>query len=131
MIQNIFKFIVLVFFMDCIFCKISCGEVPSERIIYENVSFFSVYDTKPSIEGHALVISKKHFNTALDLPKSLGPELLDCIKNTAMIVIKKYKCNGFNVVNNNFESAGQIVDHVHFHILPRKKDDKYRILSKN
>ena len=117
--------------MVCIFCNILNGKVPSEGIIYENSSFFSVYDIKPSIEGHALVISKKHFNTALDLPKILGPELLDCIKNTSVIVMKKYKSDGFNVVNNNFSVAGQVVDHVHFHILPRKKDDGYRVLSKN
>ena len=107
---------------ECIFCKIINGEIP-ENVIYENDNFFSILDISPSVEGHSLVISKKHFDTMLDLPDSLGPELLDCIKKTSMILMKKYNVEGFNVLNNNFEVAGQIVKHVHFHIFPRKKDD--------
>ena len=58
------------------------------------------------------------------MPSSLGTELLDCIKNTAIVLMKKHKSEGFNVINNNFESAGQSVKHVHFHIIPRKKGEK-------
>jgi histidine triad (HIT) family protein len=108
---------------DCIFCKISRGEIPAE-IIYENDNFFSIPDRNQQIEGHSLVISKRHFPTVLDLPSSLGTELLDCIKNTAIKMIDKEKADGFNVVSNNLESAGQVVGHVHFHILPRKKGGK-------
>ena len=107
---------------DCIFCKISLGEINAPRI-YENDNFFSIPDANPLVEGHSLVISKKHFETILDIPNTLGPELLECIKKTSEILIKKYNYEGFNVVNNNFESAGQIVKHVHFHIIPRKKGD--------
>jgi histidine triad (HIT) family protein len=116
---------------ECVFCKIAEGKIPSSRI-YENDSFFSVSDAHPIIEGHSLVIPKKHFETILDMPSSLEMELLDCIKKTAMILIKKYKSEGFHVANNNFEAAGQTVKHVHFHILPRKKGDNVsfdRILS--
>ena len=108
---------------DCIFCKIVKGEISAENFIYENDNFFSVPDIKPCMEGHTLVISKKHFETISDIPDNLGSELLDCIKNTAMILMKKYNADGFNIMNNNFEVAQQIVKHVHFHILPRKKDD--------
>jgi histidine triad (HIT) family protein len=108
---------------NCIFCKIAKGEIPSEKM-YENDNFFSIPDANQQIEGHALVISKKHFETMLDLPSSLGMELLDCIKQTALKVMKENDDEGFNVVNNNFECAGQVVKHVHFHILPRKKGGK-------
>lgn len=108
--------------MDCIFCKILSGEVPSKRI-YENSSFFSIPDRNQKVPGHSLVISKKHFKTTLDIPDAFGGELLDCIKNTTLKLMKKHKAQGFNIVNNNFPAAGQIVDHVHFHILPRKKGD--------
>ena len=108
---------------DCIFCKISKGEIPVKKI-YENDSFFSILDLKPIVKGHSLVISKKHFETILDLPDSLGPKLLDCVKKTSLKLIKKYNADGFNVGNNNYKAAGQIVKHVHFHILPRKKGDK-------
>ncbi len=108
---------------DCIFCKIANGEIPSDRI-YENDNFFSIPDANQQVEGHSLIISKKHFETVLDLPSTLGSELIDCIKKTAMKVLDKEKAEGFNLVQNNFEVAGQIVKHVHFHILPRKKDGK-------
>jgi len=80
----------------------------------------------PKVEGHSLVISKKHFETVLDLPVSLGSELLDCIKKTSLELMKKFEANGFNVMQNNFEIAGQVVKHVHFHILPRKKNDGFK-----
>ena len=106
---------------NCVFCKIANKN--SEGKIYENSNFFSIPDNKPVTGGHSLVISKKHFKTVLDIPSSLGPELLDCIKNTALKLIKETKANGFNVFNNNFKDAGQLVDHVHFHIIPRKEND--------
>lgn len=109
---------------DCIFCKIANGEIPSKRI-YENDSFFSIFDVKPKTKGHCLVISKKHFENALELPNTLGAELMECIKNTAIKVVGENKAEGFNIVSNNFEAAGQAVKHVHFHILPRKKGDGF------
>ena len=104
---------------NCIFCKIANKN--SEGKIYENLNFFSIPNNKPVIDGHSLVISKKHFETTLDLPSSLGAELLDCLKKTILKLIEQEKAEGFNIVNNNFESAGQVVKHVHYHILPRKK----------
>jgi len=106
---------------ECIFCKISKGS--SEGRIYENDNFFSVLDINQDIKAHALVISKKHFKTILDMPSTLGPELLDCIKNTALKIMKQEKADGFNVIANTFRCAQQIVDHMHFHILPRKEGD--------
>ena len=108
---------------DCIFCKIAKKEVPAE-VIYENDNFFSIPDANQVIDGHSLVISKKHFETTLDLPNSIATELLDCIKKTALKLMEKTKSDGFDIINNNFESAGQVVKHVHYHILPRKKGDK-------
>ncbi len=107
---------------DCIFCKIANGEIPSEKI-YENDNFFSIYDIHPALEGHTQVISKKHFPTMIDLPNTLGTELLDCIKNTTIELTKKYNAEGFNVVSNLNKSAGQIVPHFHIHIVPRKESD--------
>ncbi len=107
---------------ECIFCKMVSGKVNVKKI-YENANFFSILDAKPIVNGHSLVISKKHFNTALDLPNILGSELMDCIKKTALKVMDEKKAEGFNIVNNSFGVAGQIVNHVHIHILPRKKGD--------
>jgi len=107
---------------DCIFCKIAKGNIPSNKI-YENEDFFSVADKNPIVDGHSLIISKKHFENMLDIHLSLGPKLLDCIKETSVKLMKEKTASGFNVVNNNFESAGQVVKHIHFHIIPRKKGD--------
>ena len=107
---------------DCIFCKIAKGKIPSEKI-HENDSFFSILDQNQDIKGHALIISKNHFKTILDMPTTPGSELLECIKETGMKIMKNYKATGFNVVQNNFKSSGQIVEHIHFHILPRNDDD--------
>jgi histidine triad (HIT) family protein len=115
---------------DCIFCKISNGKIPSEKI-YENENFFSIYDIHPDTNGHSLVISKRHFNTVLDLPTTIASEFLDAIKETSLKLTKKYKSNGFNVVMNSFEAAGQIVPHFHAHILPRKNGDGFRVFVGN
>lgn len=113
---------------DCTFCRISREEIPRE-VIYENDNFFSVPDANPRVEGHSLVISKKHFRTFLDLPSSLGQELMDCIKKTTMKLLEEKKAGGFNIISNNFEVAGQAVPHVHFHILPRKEGDGFHVIG--
>jgi len=111
-------------FDNCIFCKIAEGIIPSEKI-YSNDNFFSVSDANPIVIGHSLVISKKHFKTMLDIPDSLGSELLDCIKKTVLKLKNKDNFEGFNILNNNFKVAGQLVPHFHMHILPRKNNDGF------
>ena len=110
---------------DCIFCKIANKEISSKRI-HENDNFFSIFDLNPKVEGHFLVISKKHFENIFEMPSSLGSEFLDCVKKTAMKIMKEQKSEGMNVVVNTMESAGQVVKHFHAHILPRKKGDGFK-----
>jgi len=104
------------------------GEIPIKKI-YENSNFFSILDIDQKIQGHSLVISKNHFENTLSLPNNLGNELLDCTKNTSLKLMQEHSSTGFNFLGNNFETAGQIVNHFHLHILPRKKDDKVNLLS--
>lgn len=110
-------------FMPCIFCEIAKGNLKESGFIYENENFFSMPDRSPVTKGHSLVIPKKHFTTFLDLKSTLGQELIECIKKTTIEVMKETGSEGFNLISNNFESAGQAVNHVHFHIIPRKKGD--------
>ncbi len=107
---------------DCIFCKMANGEIPIEKT-YENDNFFSILDQDPVFEGHSLIISKKHFETILDLPNSLAPELLEAIKSTSFKLSKEFSAEGINIHNNIREAAGQIVNHFHIHLIPRKKAD--------
>lgn len=113
---------------DCIFCKIAKNEIPANKI-YENDNFFSVFDANPRVKGHSLVISKRHFKNLLDMPSTLGTELLDCIKKTAIKLVEENMAEGFNVLNNNMEVAGQVVKHFHVHILPRKKGDGIKMIG--
>jgi histidine triad (HIT) family protein len=112
---------------ECVFCKFSQEKIP-ERI-YENRNFFSILDINQKIQGHALIISKKHFENVLEMPATLGSELLDCIKNTSLKLMEKYHASGFNIVNNTFETAGQIVKHAHFHVLPRREEDGLKLVT--
>jgi histidine triad (HIT) family protein len=107
---------------DCVFCKISGGKISAEKI-YENKNFFSIPDAHPQTEGHSLIISKNHFKTILDLHEKLGAELLDCIKKTYNELNRDNEYSGFNIVVNTHRSAGQIVEHFHLHLFPRKNDD--------
>jgi histidine triad (HIT) family protein len=121
--RNVFNWNIVIYFMveDCIFCKIAGKEIPSE-VIYENDNFICFPDASPRVEGHCLVVPKKHFVNIIDLPSSSGSELLDAIKNVGELKLKE-GFDGFNVIQNNGEVAGQVVMHCHFHLLPRKKGD--------
>ena len=110
---------------DCIFCKIAKGKIPCERI-FETENFFAIKDINPVVEGHSLIISKKHYPTLLDVPSSLLGEFLDATKKLALKLLDEEKAGGFNLHMNNFKVAGQLVPHVHMHILPRKKDNGFK-----
>jgi histidine triad (HIT) family protein len=104
----------------------SRGEILCKKV-YENDNFFSIFDINPRSLGHSLVISKKHFNNILELPLTSCQELLDCIKNTSLIVLKEKNATGFNVLVNTFKSADQAINHLHVHIIPRRENDKLRL----
>ena len=111
---------------ECIFCKIAKGEIPTQKIL-ESENFFAIKDIHPKTQGHSLIISKKHYRTLLDMPSSLLGEFLETGKGLALKLLKEEKAEGFNLVVNNYKVAGQLVPHVHLHILPRKKDDGFRM----
>lgn len=112
---------------ECIFCKIVKGEIKSE-ILKSNDDFIAIRDINPVSEGHTLIVPKKHYVTLLDVPEELGVELIKFAKEVASDLIEKKKGSGFNVIMNNFPSAGQFVMHAHIHIIPRKEDDGIRYL---
>lgn len=107
---------------DCIFCKIVKGEIPSTKV-WEDENYLAFADANPVGEGHTLVVPKKHFDTLIDLDEETSKNYLEAIKQVAKALMEKHKAQGFNMVVNNGKSAGQIVNHVHFHILPRKEGD--------
>ncbi|HKL23624.1 MAG TPA: HIT family protein [Candidatus Nanoarchaeia archaeon] len=111
---------------ECIFCKIVGGEVSSKKV-FENELFLAFFDANPKVEGHSLIIPKKHFENILDFDPLLGEELIYFVKKVFEILKKDFGAEGFNIVQNNFKPAGQVVNHLHFHILPRKIGDGYSL----
>lgn len=111
---------------DCIFCKIIKGEIPANKV-YEDDNFIGILDVKPKAKGHTLLIPKNHFRTLIDIPGSLGNELVDAIKEIGALLIKD-GAEGFNVIVNTEKSAGQVVFHAHIHIIPRNENDGLKLL---
>ncbi len=107
---------------DCVFCKMVKGEIPCEKI-YDDENFFGILDMNPKAEGHSLIISKNHYKTILDMPVSLGNELMDAVKKVGLDLIKEKGAGGFNVVVNCGGVSGQLVNHFHVHIIPRRDGD--------
>ena len=111
---------------DCIFCKIVNGEIETSKV-YEDKNFIGILDENPKAEGHTLIIPKKHFRNLLDMPNTLGNEMLEAIKKVSLKLIDEGKAEGINVISNNEAVAGQIIFHTHIHIIPRKKNDGLKI----
>jgi len=109
--------------VDCIFCKIVKGEIPSKKIL-ENENFIVINDANPVSEGHCLIIPKKHFENIFELPSLFGNEPLDTAKEQGLRLVKEKKAEGIKLVQNNGKAAGQEVMHFHLHIIPEKSDVK-------
>ncbi|MFH1289881.1 MAG: HIT domain-containing protein [Nanoarchaeota archaeon] len=113
---------------DCLFCKIAKGKIPVDKV-KESDNFFAIRDKYPAAEGHTLVIPKKHFVTLLDIPNTLGSELIKMLKDVASDLMDKKLGDGFNILQNNLEVAGQVVMHAHIHVVPRKEGDGLKVLG--
>ncbi len=107
---------------NCIFCRIVRKEIPS-RIIFENENIIAFLDVNPISEGHSLVIPKKHYATLENVPDSEVSNLFQITKKLADKIFNKLDADGYHILQNNYNAAYQEVDHVHIHIIPRKKGD--------
>lgn len=107
---------------NCIFCKIAAGEIPS-KTIYEDDMFRVILDLNPATRGHGLILPKNHYANLYELPEETAGEVMKLAKKMTAIMTDKLKCDGFNLVQNNGEHAGQTVFHFHMHLIPRYKDD--------
>lgn len=107
---------------DCIFCKIAAGEIPSATL-YEDKDFRVILDLGPATYGHALIIPKKHYANLIEIPDELAGKAMILAKKVVSVMMKALPCDGYNVVQNNGECAGQTVFHFHMHLIPRYKDD--------
>ena len=107
---------------NCIFCKIAAGEIPS-KTIYEDDNFRVILDLNPATRGHGLILPKNHYANLYELPEEIAGEVMKLAKKMTQVMTDKLKGDGFNLVQNNGEQAGQTVFHFHMHLIPRYKDD--------
>lgn len=107
---------------NCIFCKIAGGEIPSSTI-YEDDDFRVFLDLGPATRGHALIVPKEHYANLFELDDELCQKAFLLAKRLATKMRDALGCDGFNLVQNNGEAAGQTVFHFHLHLIPRYKDD--------
>ncbi len=116
---------------NCIFCKIAAGEIPS-KTIYEDQEFRVMLDISPATRGHALIIPKEHYADLYEMPNNIVAQAMVLAKKMASHMTKVLQCDGFNIVQNNGEAAGQTVFHFHMHLIPRYvKDGNQEKLSWN
>lgn len=113
---------------DCIFCKIVSGDIPSHKIL-ENDHILAFLDIAPVSKGHSLVIPKKHFSNLEDIPDEELCELIKAVKKVGASIKNNLKVPGYNVSENNDPVAGQIISHIHFHLIPRIENDGLELWS--
>lgn len=102
--------------MDCIFCKIANGEIPSKKV-YENESVVAFYDLDPQAPTHILVIPKEHIASAAEITPENSAVVAHIFEVIAKLSKELDMKDGFRVVSNCGESAGQSVKHLHFHVM--------------
>lgn len=108
--------------MDCIFCKIVNGDIPSLKV-YEDEHTMVFMDIAKDVDGHMVAIPKKHINNILDCEEKELHHVMSTVKKVANYCVDKCGYDGVNLLNANDECAGQSVPHFHIHIIPRSKND--------
>jgi len=112
----------------CLFCDIIEGKIPSYKV-YEDEYTYAFLDIANDIEGHTLVVSKEHCENILDASNETLSHIMDSVKKISNHYLS-LGYTGVNIINNSGKDAEQSVMHLHFHILPRKENDKYEVFPK-
>lgn len=113
---------------DCIFCKIAAGEIPSRKI-YEDSDLIAIMDLNPTSKGHSLIIPKEHCTNIYDIDEDIVAKVMKTAKKLATKMTVALNCDGFNLLQNNGETAGQTMFHFHMHLIPRYKDADNNMLK--
>lgn len=113
---------------DCIFCKIAVGEIPSRKI-YEDSDLIAIMDLNPTSKGHSLIIPKEHCTNIYDIDEDIAAKVMKTAKKLATKMTVALNCDGFNLLQNNGETAGQTMFHFHMHLIPRYKDADNNMLK--
>ena len=105
--------------MDCLFCKIVAGDIPSTKI-YENEWVYAFADIDPQAPFHAIIVPKEHLASAAEITAENSHLVAKIFEAVSEIAKQENLAKGFRVVNNCGEEGGQTVGHIHFHLLARR-----------
>jgi histidine triad (HIT) family protein len=114
---------------NCLFCKMLQGQILAYKI-YETDEVFVFLDINPYTRGHSLVIPKKHYQDIFDIPENELKNLIVEVQKTAKLLKEKLNAEAINIFQRNGLLAGQAVDHIHFHVVPRYSDDRVKMLPR-
>ncbi|MBQ8504227.1 MAG: histidine triad nucleotide-binding protein [Clostridia bacterium] len=106
--------------MDCLFCKIIAGEIPSRKV-YEDETVLAFHDIAPQTPVHVIVIPKQHISCAAEINEDNSAVVAHIFEVIAKVAKELGLENGYRIINNCGEDGGQTVKHLHFHILGGKK----------
>jgi histidine triad (HIT) family protein len=112
--------------MDCLFCKIANGEIPSE-IVYEDDIVSVFLDIRPNTNGDSLIVPKKHFKDFREVDDETLIHMHNVMRKLYPMYVEKLKCEGLTLCHNT--DYGQEIKHFHIHFIPRYKDDEVKHFS--
>jgi len=102
---------------DCPFCKIALGKAPAS-IVYEDINVMAFMDLSPASRGHTLVVPREHYENIYEIPEKLLAEIATVVKRVCVAVKKTVDADGIKVIQLNGRAAGQVVMHIHVHVIP-------------
>lgn len=111
---------------DCLFCKIVAKELPA-HIVYEDDATLAFLDIHPVNPGHVLVVPKKHATNIFDVDPESWSRVAEAARTVAIALEDALQADGVNLMMNNREHAGQVINHPHVHLIPRYKGDGLRL----
>ncbi len=106
---------------NCIFCKLANGVIPTNSI-YEDDEFNVILDASPATKGHALILPKEHFANVFEIDEDTLAKASKLAKKIVTHEKEILGCDGYNILQNNGEVAGQTVFHYHMHLIPRYEE---------
>ena len=110
---------------DCPFCRIASGEAAAS-IVYEDKNVLAFMDLSPAIVGHTLVVPREHWENIYEVPEETLTKLIAVVKRVSVAIKKTFDADGIKVIQNNGRAAGQMVFHLHFHVIPVNSNSAIR-----
>lgn len=107
---------------DNLFVRIISGEIPCEKV-YEDEHSFAFLSIEPNTKGHTIVVPKEYSRNVLDISETSIQRLVIAVQKVAILVKDRMQADGVNIIHNSESSAGQVVFHTHFHVIPRYAGD--------